>query len=450
MTDHPTVPDSLVMKGREVRVQAVYRVCEALERADISYVFLRGFEHLPDKIDNDADFLFKRGDRGRAVDTVRKALHDFGWNEVKNLEFSPISVTYAHGDLEDSVRLLVDYFEHIEWHFIPYMDPNSLISYAQRVDSYWVPSLAEQTFMNLTTRLLYTGKVREKHRGVDGLFACREESSRFRALASESLGDKASDVFCELVQTESWGELEQRAAFFRKAVICHSCLRKPWGVLLGMGRYLRRSLKRLVKPPGFFVVFEGADGVGKSTVIRESMDVLPNVLNLKEPSLFHWKPKKGGFTNSTQPNNPVDPRGAARRGKLMSLLYLAYHWIGFWGGWLLEVYPRLSRNNLVLGDRYIYDMYFDPERFRLDLPGWLLELITRFTPRPNLVIAMVASPKVIHDRKQELSVDEIAMYQEKLANFCNEREWCTLLDANESIDSVRSNLVSLVCASGEK
>lgn len=164
-----------------------------------------------------------------------------------------------------------------------------------------------------------------------------------------------------------------------------------------------------------FLAIEGADGVGKSTVLR---GLLPELVKRGEFNgfvFFHWKPLPGEMHRDEIPgDNPHDPRGKSPRGALASLAYLAYHWLTFWRGYLKFIRPELRKGALVIADRYAYDNLLDPTRFRINLPRWILRFFVRTIPRPDATLALVASPDVIRRRKPELDIEEIEAYQNAL------------------------------------
>ena len=166
---------------------------------------------------------------------------------------------------------------------------------------------------------------------------------------------------------------------------------------------------------GMFVVFEGADGVGKSTVMRLVVPELVRRRGLAGYLFFHWKPVRGNLSSDEIPaDNPHDPRGARPRGALACTVFLAWHWLGFALGFLKHVRPALRAGRLVVADRYAYDVALDPRRFRLALPGWLLALFARTLPQPDVSVLLHADPAAVRARKPELAQEEIARYQEAL------------------------------------
>ena len=184
--------------------------------------------------------------------------------------------------------------------------------------------------------------------------------------------------------------------------------------------------------PPKFLAFEGADGVGKSTVMRLLVPEIVRRSGYRGYLFFHWKPVKGDLSFDAIPgDNPHDPRGKSPRNPLASLVFLAHHWIDFLVGYWRFVRPALRAGRLVVADRYTYDVLLDPTRFRLRLSRGVLRLFVRTLPRPDRAILLHAPPSVIHARKPELSEPEISAYQAALLS-------CSLIRNPISVDASRT------------
>lgn len=172
-----------------------------------------------------------------------------------------------------------------------------------------------------------------------------------------------------------------------------------------------------MKKKGLFIAFEGADGVGKSTIINKIIPILMEQNNFTDYVYFHWKPIKKEMSINHIPSSPSqDPRGKSPRNILLSLVFLSYHYLCYLYGYFFILKPQIKKNRLIIADRYTYDIFLDPKRFRLILPKWILKLFIKLTPQPHTTVALVAAPEVIISRKPELSKTEIEQYQDLLTN----------------------------------
>ena len=180
-----------------------------------------------------------------------------------------------------------------------------------------------------------------------------------------------------------------------------------------------------------FYAIEGADGVGKSTVLRLLIPELVKRGEFNGFLFFHWKPIKRNLSYDAIPgDDPHDPRGKEPRNPLASLVFLAHHWLDFQLGYWHFVRPAIRADRLVMADRYTYDVLLDPKRFRLRLPAWILRLFVRTIPRPDRAILLHAEPAVIRARKPELETNEIAAYQSSLLS-------CQLIRKTMPVDAER-------------
>jgi thymidylate kinase len=131
------------------------------------------------------------------------------------------------------------------------------------------------------------------------------------------------------------------------------------------------------------------------------------------------------------------------------MVFLAYHWLGFWIGWFRFVLPSLIKNRACVGDRYAWEFFLDPMRLRLQLPSWILKLAARTVPSPSITIGLYADPSLVVTRKHELPPTEVAIYQTRMQLLSNsDSRWVTI-DAGRSIDevvaSVKNAIVATAC-----
>jgi thymidylate kinase len=411
----------------------VLQLIKNLEYAGIETVYLRNYENLPDDIGNDVDLLVSRNQRGRAVELIRNALPRTGWELVREVEFGPISLFLASSDGSQFMHL--DLFDRIEWHWLEYADSAALIARRQWNGIVHHPAPADEVALNVLTRLVYAGVVRQKHRVQAQSYLAENGPEPLISAFRSHIGVKPGRHVAGLVVKQDWEEVLQCAPEVRRGIFRQAVSHSPSSALLGLWRYLRRATLRILRPPGPFLVFEGADGVGKSTVMEGILPLLKELTGKSDTLMFHWKPTRKSIRIAGEPAGAAqNPRGETARSPILSMFFLGYHWLGFWFGYLRYVLPARARNRAVVGDRYAYEFSLDPARLRLSLPKWMLKFASTTVPQPDLVICLVADPAVVVARKNELSETEIHHYQRDLTLLTTKNRRFYLLQANGSIE----------------
>jgi thymidylate kinase len=411
----------------------VLKILRDFDEAGIFHVYLRNYENLPKDIGNDVDILVSKHMREVAANLVKNALPETGWELIRQVEFGPISLFLAS---KDGTRFMhLDLFDRIEWHWLEYADSAGVIERRQWNGMVWQPDPADEVVLNILTRLVYAGTVREKHRTQARAFLSAAGPEPLISAFIAHLGERSGRKLADLVVAEAWEELTRQAPDVRASLHRQVILHAPGSAMIGLWRYLCRGALRLLRPPGPFLVFEGADGVGKSTVMEGILPLMKELTGKSNALMFHWKPTRNSIRISGEPAGPAqDPRGMTLRSMPLSLLYLGYHWLGFWTGYLRFVLLAKAKNRAVIGDRYAYEFFLDPARLRLNLPRWLLRVAAALVPRPDLVLCLVADPAAVISRKQELSEAEIIRYQKELTLLSNKSSRFTLLHADGNIE----------------
>ena len=167
----------------------------------------------------------------------------------------------------------------------------------------------------------------------------------------------------------------------------------------------------------------GPDGVGKTTACRLVSEMFAQypIGFASQHHVTGWKEKPS--------DAPAPPKAAAPRRplprRMVSAAYRNAPSIVRRTWYTMSGYHRYSRNvmamvyryyvegRVILVDRYIYDMWVKPyvtaDKDEL-LPG-IGARMCRLLRRPRLAFVLNDTPLAIHGRKQELSVEEIAAFQ---------------------------------------
>lgn len=182
----------------------------------------------------------------------------------------------------------------------------------------------------------------------------------------------------------------------------------------------------------------GPDGAGKSSVIAGIGDGV--AAGFTGCEAYHLRPELFRKARAARPN--CNPHGRSARGALVTFGKLAYLLAANWLGYLAKVRPRVERGALVVFDRYFPDGLVDPRRYRLPQScGWLVALVERALPKPDLYVVLEASARVLGQRKQEVAPEEAERqcrdYRRLAANLPN----AVLVDAARPLATVVNEVV---------
>jgi thymidylate kinase len=318
-----------------------------------------------------------------------------------------------------------------------------------------VPS-AELEFCSYLIRKIVKGSLNEAQaRRLSDLYhedpkGCERQLSRF-------FPETSARLITDSAKSGNWNPIRGSLHSLRRELLSRAARQQPLRRLLHRFNIpLRRSKKRfraLIHPPGLMVTLLGVDGAGKSTVIeRIQRDLSPAFARTRAyhkrtfPSALNWirwrwrgryRPQahladseRSKFTRHGVHRRP--PRRLAG-----SFAKLVFWWLDYTVlGYVLDIYPSLARSTLALFDRYYHDLLVDAKRYRYGGPQWLILLVSRLIPRPDVVILLDAPPEVLYARKQEATPAEVSRQREAYLDVVRGLANGHVVDASQPLDKV--------------
>lgn len=207
---------------------------------------------------------------------------------------------------------------------------------------------------------------------------------------------------------------------------------------------------RIFKQPGYCIAFMGVDGSGKSTIIDNITPALEDAFHYAVyyehmrpnhlPSIAKLIGRRESFSSKVD-----NPHASSGSGFGLSLLRWAYYMLDYTFGFYFKVWPKKSIRTCVwLFDRYYYDYLIDPKRTRIKLPQWILKMGQFLIPEPDLILCLGTNAKAIHNRKPELTIEEVARQVDALKKFCEFNNRAVWIDTGKEIELSSKDALDII------
>jgi thymidylate kinase len=310
----------------------------------------------------------------------------------------------------------------------------ALVAGRQKRDIFWIPDPPTE-FAYLLAKNTWKGVAGPRHERRLKLLVKEIGFAEAERIAGELFGNKLKRRVAEACAS---GQVNELLGTIRTLPWRTSLSRNPFKLLIYLHADGMRRVRRWFQPTGMFVALFGPDGVGKSTLASELTELLSPAF--RKSRVFHWRPGllEGSSTAVTRPHDQ------APRGGFASSAHVLGFALDYWLGFAFIVRPLLARSGLVIFDRYFYDLLVDPKRYRYSGPPRLARVLSRFIPKPDLVIFLDAPEEVVFSRKREVAPEELSRQRGSYLREANELPRARVIDATLPLSQVKAQAGQLV------
>ncbi len=415
----PSICTSEQSRGHKNFLSTLFR---ALDSNQVRYCVLHSWEELPEKLASDLDIAVHPGDK-RKLALVLWFLREQNYTPVQVINYfldaQCFRFLWFDGPVVNSVSVDVIFGHQKGALIVPSVE--ELLSGRRRHGLFWTPA-PQAEFTYLLAKKAWKGMASTSQ--VLRLRMLVEQLGRATAekLAGQLfLGRLNIHVVEECASGRVNGVLMQLKTQSWKA----SLARNPFKLTANLFSEVMRYIRRWLQPTGLFVVVLGPDGAGKSTVIDHLVQTVGPAF--KRHRIFHWRPmllwRRKTTRLTTQPHS--HPPHLSWWSSARLIAHLLDYWFGYW----LVIRPLLARVGLVLFDRYFDDMLIDPKRYRYGGPLWLVRMLRPLIPKPDLILVLDATEKVVSARKQELAPSEVRRQRRLYAKCMKKYPGTRIIDA---------------------
>jgi thymidylate kinase len=437
---------------------AVNELFEEFKKQNVKFCVLTDFEGLPEVISSvDIDIIVVKKQKSRAICVLKAVFRKHGLTYYSEHRFKEMITYIFHFQDKDNrfiYSLKIDLKVNVEVRGRTFLTSEEILAGVRPYKNFFVPCRAHQTAIGILNTILKGSPAWQKS-GIkiqDGLHG---ENREIEALVKRAFRKSTTKFLMSNMASGNIEEIEKirRNLFLESYVI--SFIRNPARFTLRLGSHYLHLAGRLIRHPNYMIALLGPDGVGKSSLIENIRCEIDEVLKIgyERTLSYHIRPslfptitelfRKKGYSDKRR-SLAYDTWKSTSL--VISFIRLLCFWSDYVVGYMIKILPQLANYNVIILDRYFYDLMIDPLRYNIKLPDGLLNGFLARLPQPEVAFVLDAPADIILDRKHELTREKIdtllTKYKKLGANFDN----IHVLDATKPPEKLASEAVSIFLA----
>jgi thymidylate kinase len=391
-----------VMSGKSQREVFIEDLFQFLKERDYAWLHSRGVKKHKIAISSDLDLLLSESARQESIQFCNSHAFVSRIHASHKSYMSVLELFFTDGSF-----ISLDLITKLVRKNLVFMDAGKVIERSVMTsDGVRIPKMEDDFNYILLFSLLNNSSVASKYQDYYGQINFHKQT-KLCQFVFEQYGIYATNM------KQLFNEAFRCSVLIRKQIQSKS-INGGVNYLIHTINYIGDTLRSFTFRKGFVVSFSGVDGVGKSTLIENVARYLKKNYRKKvvvlrhRPSLF---PILSSFLYGKKEAERRSVNNLPHHGNNHSLISSVVRFVYYYADYLLgQIYVSvkyLSRGYVVLYDRYYFDFINDSRRSNISLSRKLVSWLYRFVHKPRYNFFFYASPEIIRERKQELSVMEI-------------------------------------------
>lgn len=389
------------------------------DKKKVEYCLLRNYETLPDRLESrDVDLLISSDFREINIAIVKAIVKKHGliiYNRFVDERFEQF---FIYKRISSSVyfQLELDFKMHgTELYGVQFLHDRDILKSKIPYRNFYVANDAYKVLDKwLFGHLLGAPLPQKYHSEFVNIFINNSEllTSKLTTIFGEKYGEELYSQICAY----GFEKLPKISRSSQLRILFRSAFNTPFFHAVHIPIFFLYRLQCFVFPRGEFISVSGPDGSGKTTILAGAREQLEKLFGSRPENHGHFRPtalpriahiaKRAGAI-STVDEDYAEPHRGKPSGFMGSLARFSYYLLDYLWGYFTKIRPALVRRELVIYDRYYFDMVADPGRSRISLPLWIRKLGLKILPLPNTAFFVHVRPEIVRSRKQELPLEKI-------------------------------------------
>jgi thymidylate kinase len=432
----------VVLSKQQVFLKSFFN---SLSLESVRYVVLRGYESLPESVENDLDIYIPKKDQHRAIEIIYKYSKDNDLIIVKNVKHFGVTKILIY--IGDYSYLAIDIFENISWKGMIYCDNKLLMTDNNLYNGICVLREGVEGSIVLLKELLMHGIVKERNDAKKKIQNCLSNDKDYFLRVLFGNFPKYLVLFLyENIKKGNWSLIEDRLFLLRFFVILANIKAQKAYFFYNIFSWIFLLIKsKFTTNKGCFVAVIGPDGSGKTTLVERICSITDKTLFSKTNHLssnFGILPQLSTFVaffkfkntiiNSRNQNDFQGLHSGMKKPNSLfrSILYVSWYSLDLILG-RVSLYRKIHKGELIFFARYFYDYYY--QLSNSNLPKKVIQFFHIFIPKPGIVFYINREPECIYRLKPELSIDEIRRQQSIINDLAKKHEFFLKVEGQHGV-----------------
>jgi len=423
----------------------------AFNESSIDYCVLRNYDGLPyDLRGSDLDILL-------TINFLERAIHIIGAMARKHNGFAVwrewndcLHVVLSSGICDNGEKwgVHIDLFTALRWKGLDYYQSDRVLSRAFLKNRVRVASDMDSSLISFLKEILHCSRTRKDYAPSAAVAYRKSPFSIKKEL--ELIFGRQVETLVMLLETQNLGLIKKSARKLRQGLLANRAIRYSRNTFRNKIYRHFVHFYRLWRKPGLLVAVTGLDGAGKSTLIAFVRNDIKRLLKIKAEYRHHRPgllPPLAIFAGRRveQAALLANPHSKPPSRAMGSIIRLAYYTIDYFVGYWVCIYPALIKfPTIFFFDRYFYDYYIDPVRYRIRTPWWMVKLFSFFIPEPDVTIMIKPKPEEFHKRKPELPLEELRQQSKRMNILAKKLKNIVWIDTSGNIEDARQAMMRAI------